>query len=90
LNPPGSGIGVYAEFPNTNTPSLVGFVSWAQGIKDELPRQSDLVDKDMDDEGFTEAMKLGKVAFFGIFQLPPELSANYEIVSVPEPAIATN
>jgi hypothetical protein len=87
LSPPGSGIGVYAEqLPDLENPALLGFVSWRQTLwnPNDETRQDELKDKDMHDSSFRDSAFRGGIAFYGVWQIPKELSEDYDI-ALPDP-----
>ena len=80
LRGPTSGIALYTTFKGRRPPALVGFVSFEQKSRDEGLNQDIFDGKDMNDAKFSEAAGEGRVAFFGAWKLPLELTEGYEIV----------
>ena len=71
-----SGIALYAEGTRedgTNGPGVVGFQSFVQ-------RSDHVQSYEMEGDALEKRLKLGRVAFYGAFQIPDELKTDYQIV----------
>jgi len=71
-----SGVALYADGPRedgTEGPGIFGFQSFVQ-------RSGSVQNFNMEGTPFETRLTMGRIAFYGAFQVPEELRKNYEIL----------